>query len=509
MLGPIVESAEITGAGALTGGLAGAAATGGVGAPAGAVKEAGAARRGEAAEPKPEVPEPKPATATSKGKYEPGDVKAVKVSRSGQTKFRTGERTFVHDEKRRLIVEVVDGKPVTVYDGAGVSDAPKIIAAYLNGKDLAEVFPKKDYGYVSTSLGVESSVGRIDHGGEASRDKFAEDGGKYIKEEGKFVREHLKYTGVDGVVAVENDVKSTSETAEVVRPLIGKVLENVRLKLKGTISGRSLQKLTRDDGTIKKSASPKLHALAVANIKNLFENAVIDVTHPDTKNDTNIAQIHRVGAFMEYGGEIYPVKITVKEYYDSNKENRIYSVEALTVEKMKSVGQLTDADREAGIQVPITDFNNKILQFLEKVNSKDKNSSGAASDDSFVDLGDAAETDATAGPRPLSQPELVRLAKAILGGDFSNGIKILNRPKSGAYGFAFLGENGEWVSVKLDAPLSNKLFGKLDNISAHRSITASIFGLYHKFSRLSTDLFAHFVRGTVCFKTLQIKLKSS
>jgi len=44
-----------------------------------------------------------------------------------------------------------------------------------------------------------------------------------------------------------------------------------------------------------------------------------------------------------------------------------------TVEKLKSAGQLTDADREAGIQVPITDFNNKILHFMEKVKKKTKN----------------------------------------------------------------------------------------------------------------------------------------
>jgi hypothetical protein len=55
---------------------------------------------------------------------------------------------------------------------------------------------------------------------------------------------------------------------------------------------------------------------------------------------------------------------------------------------MKSAGQLTDADRKAGIQVPITDFNNKILQFLEKVSRDNKIFSGASADDSFINLGE-------------------------------------------------------------------------------------------------------------------------
>jgi hypothetical protein len=107
------------------------------------------------------------------------------------------------------------------------------------------------------------------------------------------------------VVVVENDVSSTSEAAEVVRPLIGKVLENARLKLKGTISGKSLRKLTRDAGAIKKSASPKLHALAVANIENLFENAVIDVAHPDTKGDADYrTNTPRRGVYGVRGGSL-------------------------------------------------------------------------------------------------------------------------------------------------------------------------------------------------------------
>ena len=137
--------------------------------------------------------------------------------------------------------------------------------------------------------------------------------------------------------------------------------------IKGRLSRNSLKKLTEDNSAIKKSVSPKLHALAVANIKSLFERATIDVKHRDTKGNRDIEWVHRVGVLMAYQGEIHPVKITLKQYYDTRKGSRLYSVEALSVEKIKSAGQLADAGR-TGSQAPIADFNNKIIQLAESVN---------------------------------------------------------------------------------------------------------------------------------------------
>jgi hypothetical protein len=73
------------------------------------------ARRGETVEAKPET----------KATFTPADVKAVAMSRSGHTNLEADGRTFVHAEKGGRIVEVVDGKPVPVYDGAAVGDAQK------------------------------------------------------------------------------------------------------------------------------------------------------------------------------------------------------------------------------------------------------------------------------------------------------------------------------------------------------------------------------------------------
>jgi len=170
---------------------------------------------------------------------------------------------------------------------------------------------------------------------------------------------------------IENDVNSINEAAALVKNLVNEKLENKLLKINGTISENSLRKLTKDDSAIKKSVSPKLHALAVANIKKLFENAAIDVTHKDTKGNRDVELVHRVGALMTYQGEHYPVKITLKQYFDSKKGTRLYSVEALTVEKIKSAGQLADAGK-TGSQAPIADFNKKIIQLAESVKSVSK-----------------------------------------------------------------------------------------------------------------------------------------
>jgi len=54
--------------------------------------------------PKPILP-PKP-----KAGFTEADIKVKAVLRSGQIKFEANGRTFTHDEGRRVIEEVVDGK---------------------------------------------------------------------------------------------------------------------------------------------------------------------------------------------------------------------------------------------------------------------------------------------------------------------------------------------------------------------------------------------------------------
>jgi hypothetical protein len=159
--------------------------------------------------------------------------------------------------------------------------------------------------------------------------------------------------------------KTVSEAQELIRPLVGKPITNSKLGITATISGNSLGKLGSQSAT-DKSVSPALHAKAIANIDVLFQNAEFDVTHKDEKNRDGIEQIHRLGSLMfdEARGEYVPVMITVKEF-NNNRGNRIYTVEAVDIEKTKSAGLMVGNNQNESWQTPIADFNAKIQRLIE------------------------------------------------------------------------------------------------------------------------------------------------
>ena len=164
---------------------------------------------------------------------------------------------------------------------------------------------------------------------------------------------------------------SVSEAQVLIRPLIDIPITNDKLGITASLSNRAVKKLESEKAT-RKSASPALHAKAVANIDFLYKNAEFDVTHNDYKNNRRIRQIHRLGALMldEKNGEYVPVAITVKEFID-NSGNKIYSIEALDVNKMlNSAGHktgLTSGPHNEGSIVPITEFNAKMQKLLDDV----------------------------------------------------------------------------------------------------------------------------------------------
>ena len=129
---------------------------------------------------------------------------------------------------------------------------------------------------------------------------------------------------------------STHEAADVLRNAgaVNKELENKELGITGNISGQSLQKMVSGEAT-QKSVSPAAHAHAIANADKLFERASIQEKYADKEKNPAIKNMHRLGAVMEHKGEIYPVNITVKEYTDKNYPNKIYSIEAVDVERAK------------------------------------------------------------------------------------------------------------------------------------------------------------------------------
>lgn len=92
----------------------------------------------------------------------------------------------------------------------------------------------------------------------------------------------------------------------------------------------SSYKMKSGKATQKSSVKPYVHAVAMVNIKKLFENAMLGVSHLDRKNEENVLQMHLFYVGMKYKGQLYGIKISVKE--KRNTGNHIYSIEAHDLE---------------------------------------------------------------------------------------------------------------------------------------------------------------------------------
>ncbi|GHV56032.1 hypothetical protein FACS1894216_19530 [Synergistales bacterium] len=181
---------------------------------------------------------------------------------------------------------------------------------------------------------------------------------------------------------VSRTASSVSEAANILREngIVNKPLTNNKLGITASVSGVSLKEMQSEQAT-RKSVSPRLHALALANLDSLFENAVFDVTHADRHERREVKQIHRLGALLKDVTNYHPVKLTVVEYVKDG--NRIYTVEAVDVEQIKSAGHPNPGEINSAREFPIADFDNKILQLLDDV-KKAENSFNQTGDSRVV-----------------------------------------------------------------------------------------------------------------------------
>ncbi|MDR2819133.1 MAG: hypothetical protein LBB60_01175 [Desulfovibrio sp.] len=195
-----------------------------------------------------------------------------------------------------------------------------------------------------------------------------------------FGGEQVAAMSIDDAIAPEQlrkaaqmprSAESTHRAAEVVRKagVVNKKLTNKKFRLTGVVSGQSLQKMVSGKAA-QKSVSPGAHAHAIANIDALFERAALHNRHGDIEKNPDIAQIHQLGALMEYSGEFYPVKITIKEYTSQEQENKVYSVEAVDVENVKKEAPGTmkeGADSTLPPPLKSSSFNKRLARLLERV----------------------------------------------------------------------------------------------------------------------------------------------
>ena len=135
--------------------------------------------------------------------------------------------------------------------------------------------------------------------------------------------------------------KTFTEAKNAVSKIIGKEIINKLDGFIATVSNKSIGKML-SKSAVKKSISPEAQALAVANIDRLFENAELLESKLDRNGVPDIKAIHRYYAPMFLNGEIYAVKITVKELSNPDQKNRIYSVESIDIKKAPEQSVKTD-----------------------------------------------------------------------------------------------------------------------------------------------------------------------
>lgn len=155
-----------------------------------------------------------------------------------------------------------------------------------------------------------------------------------------------------------------SDARRIAKEFQGKPLVSAE-GITATVSRTNLDKML-SASAVHKSESPKEHALAVANLDKLFAQAVTGWVKVDRNQNPNILALRRMFAPMIVESKARMVKLTVKEYTQPEHGNKIYSVEAITVEKMDPVPEMVDADMAEGHRL-LTGPTGSFYSILEKI----------------------------------------------------------------------------------------------------------------------------------------------
>lgn len=251
-----------------------------------------------------------------------------------------------------------DGDQVDVFIGDNPSSTNVyVIDQVVDGKfDEHKVmmgFPSMEearQGYLSNYEKGWDGLGNIT---EMSVDQFKD----WLKNGSQKKPVSLKKTGILSSAASsqgafgsnESGLRQAETFAEArlaVQDFKGKPLTNRKTGMIATVSGKGLKKML-NESAVKKSENPVLHSFVVANIDKFFEQAIYGWQKPDRGSDPNIASIHRFFVGFRYGKESRLAKITVKEHVQKNQGNKIYTVEAIDLNKKVPSREWTDATIKA------------------------------------------------------------------------------------------------------------------------------------------------------------------
>lgn len=143
------------------------------------------------------------------------------------------------------------------------------------------------------------------------------------------------------------DAQTFEQARAAAKEFQGKPLTNLATGIEAVVSRNSLDKMLSGKA-VSKSETPQAHALAVANLDELFARALLGWSKPDAGGDPNIKGIHRFFAPVVRDGRAMLAKMTVKETAQSDRSNPLYTVEAVEFNEKSPaaqwVGEIADAD---------------------------------------------------------------------------------------------------------------------------------------------------------------------
>lgn len=147
---------------------------------------------------------------------------------------------------------------------------------------------------------------------------------------GKPVSAHERGAGSSKPVIL----KRTADSFDGVKNALKDVIDKPLVSADGfvaDISKNSIGKILSGKAH-RKSISLKIHLAAAANIDHLFQ-ASREGNDSEKGNSPGIRYFRRFYASFRFGGKVYQAKISAREYESQTQGNRIYTIEAIDIEK--------------------------------------------------------------------------------------------------------------------------------------------------------------------------------
>ncbi|MDR3143229.1 MAG: hypothetical protein LBU37_16105, partial [Tannerellaceae bacterium] len=135
--------------------------------------------------------------------------------------------------------------------------------------------------------------------------------------------------GLEIIETPRHDFKNIGEARTWAKENITGTYHNANADEDISVSRTAIDKYLSEKA-IKKSTSIDVHLSAIKQLPKLIETSVLVERHPDRDSDIHIKEIQRLYGAINYKGENYPVKITVKATL--NDGNKAYSYEVMSVE---------------------------------------------------------------------------------------------------------------------------------------------------------------------------------